>query len=64
MAVIELTHTYKEKFGKLRNMESIRVDTRNIDGLKKAEKLKENGWELCSSGFYILEFKREIKEKL
>ena len=34
------------------------IDTRTIAGLKEAERLKNNGWEIGSVGLYTIEFFR------
>ena len=63
MAVREKRFNYREKHGSYRLMEVITVDTRNLDGLERAESLKNKGWELTGSFLNKVEFKREIKEK-
>jgi len=37
------------------------VDTRTLDGIKKAEKLKANGWKIGSVGFTTIQFYKEVK---
>lgn len=34
----------------------ITVDTRTLKGLKRAERLKYNGWTVGSVGFYTIQF--------
>lgn len=39
------------------------VDTRTIKGLKKAERLKRNGWTVGSVGLWVIEFYKPIEKK-
>ncbi|MFA5401264.1 MAG: hypothetical protein WC359_12525 [Dehalococcoidia bacterium] len=36
------------------------VDTSTTEGLDRAEKLKETGWEIYSVGLYIVQFYRKV----
>jgi len=38
-----------------------RVDVSTLDGLKKAERLQENGWKLISCGLFSDLFERKIE---
>jgi hypothetical protein len=39
------------------------VDMRTIEGIKKAEKLKENGWLIYSHSPDVIKFYKEITKK-
>jgi len=36
------------------------IDTRIIDGIKKAEKLKEQGWKIINNGLFTIQFEKEL----
>jgi hypothetical protein len=35
------------------------VDTRTLQGLKTAERLKDNGWRIISTGLFLIQFERK-----
>lgn len=39
------------------------VDTRTVQGIRQAERLKENGWRIIRSGLFSIQFEREKKKK-
>lgn len=47
-----------DKLGGIKPWEYRTIDTRSVAGIKAAEKLKSDGWQIYAAGFFSMTFMR------